>query len=162
MINPDFGLLFWTLVSFSIVLFILGKFAWKPIMKSLKDREFHIENAIKSAAMAKVEMEQIQADNSRILMEAKAERDVLMKEARDVKENIIKEAKSQAGSEADKIMKAAKESIENEKAAAINDIKKQVTELSILIAEKILVKELGNKDNHKKYIDSLLKEISAN
>ncbi len=162
MINPDFGLLFWTLVSFSIVVFILGKFAWKPIMKSLKDREYEIENAIQSAKQAKVEMEQLQASNEKILLEAKSEREQLMKEAREVKETIIKDAKSQAAVEADKMMKAAKESIETEKAAAISDIKKQVTELSILIAEKILVKELGNQEDQKKYIDSLLKDINAN
>ncbi len=162
MINPDFGLLFWTLVSFSIVVFILGKFAWKPIMKSLKDREYEIENAIQSAKQAKVEMEQLQASNEKILLEAKSEREQLMKEAREVKETIIKDAKSQAAVEADKMLKTAKESIETEKAAAISDIKKQVTELSILIAEKILVKELGNQEDQKKYIDSLLKDINAN
>ncbi|MCF8294728.1 MAG: F0F1 ATP synthase subunit B [Bacteroidales bacterium] len=162
LVNPDFGLLFWTLISFSIVLFILGKFAWKPILKSLKDREVSIESALKSAEDAKMEMHKLQADNEKIILEAKSQRDILIREAREVKETIIREAKTEAGAEASKLIKNAREAIENQKAAAITDIKNQVTELSIDIAKKILERELSSPEEQKKFIASLLKQVNPN
>ena len=162
LVTPDYGLLFWMVLSFSIVLFVLGKYAWKPILKSLKDREQSIEGALQSAEQAKVEMEQLQADNEKIIVEAKVERDKLIKEAREVKETIIKEAKTQASTEAAKLIETAREGIENEKATAITEIKNQVTLLSVQIAEKILKRELANKEDQQKYIDEMLKEINMN
>lgn len=162
LVTPDYGLLFWMVLSFSVVLFVLGKFAWKPILKSLKDREESIEGALKSAEQAKVEMQQLQADNQKIIIEAKSERDKLIKEARDVKENIIKEAKTQATTETNKITAAARESIENEKSAAITEIKNQVSLLSVQIAEKILKRELTDKKDQQNYIEEMLKEINMN
>jgi F-type H+-transporting ATPase subunit b len=162
LVQPELGLLFWMTISFGIVFFILAKFAWKPILKSLKDRDYHIESALKSADQAKEEMKKLQADNEKIINEAKGERDKLIKEAREVKENIIREAKGQAQSEAAKMIEIARESIENEKSTAITEIKNQVSLLSVQIAEKILKKELANKADQKEYIEEMLKEINPN
>lgn len=162
LVTPDYGLLFWMVLSFGVVLFVLAKYAWKPILKSLKDREESIEGALKSAEQAKVEMKQLQANNEKIIIEAKVERDKLIKEARDVKENIIKEAKVQATVEAKKLVETARESIENEKATAITEIKNQVSLLSVQIAEKILKRELTDNADQQKYIDEMLKEINMN
>lgn len=162
LVTPDYGLLFWMVLSFSVVLFVLGKFAWKPILKSLKDREESIEGALRSAEHAKVEMQQLQADNEKFIVEAKVERDKLIREAREVKDNIIKEAKTQATVEANKLVETAREHIQNEKAAAITEIKNQVTLLSVQIAEKILKRELADKKDQQKYIEEMLKEINMN
>ena len=162
LVNPDYGLLFWMILSFGIVLFILAKFAWKPILKSLKDREESIEGALRSAEQAKLDMERLQSDNERIISEARSERDNLMKEAREVKDSIIKEAKIQAKIEADKIAQMARLEIENEKTIALNEVRTQVTVLSVQIAEKILRKELADSKDQQKYIVSLLKEINMN
>lgn len=162
LINPDYGLLFWMTLSFGIVLYILAKFAWKPILKSLKDREDSIEGALKSAELAKLEMENLQSSNEKIILEARAERDNLIKEARDVKETIIKEAKTIAKEEASKLVQSARIEIENEKATAVNEIKTQVTLLSIQIAEKILKKELADSKDQQDYVKVLLNEINLN
>lgn len=162
LVTPDYGLLFWMVLSFSIVLFVLGKFAWKPILKSLKDREESIKGALQSAENARIEMQQLQADNELIIVEAKVERDKLIKEARDVKENIIKEAKTQASAEANKLVETARERIQTEKEVALTEIKNQVTLLSVQIAEKILKRELADSKDQQKYIDEMLKEISMN
>lgn len=162
LVIPDYGLLFWMLLSFGIVIFLLAKFAWKPILNSLKEREESIENALETAKNAKIEMQELKAGNEKIIIEAKNERERLIKEAREVKDNIIKEAKSQATIEANKLITTARKEIESEKSVAINEIKAQVTELSIEIAEKILMKELENKDVQQKYITELLNDINPN
>ncbi len=162
LVIPDYGLLFWMLLSFGIVIFLLAKFAWKPILSSLKEREESIENALETAKNAKIEMQELKAGNEKIIIEAKNERERLIKEAREVKDNIIKEAKSQATIEAKKLITTARKEIESEKSVAINEIKAQVTELSIEIAEKILLKELENKDVQQKYIKELLNDINPN
>lgn len=162
LVSPEFGLLFWTVLSFSIVMYILAKFAWKPILKSMKDREQNIENALKSADNARLEMQKLQADNEKFVVEAKNQRDILIREAREVKETMIREAKGEAAVEASKLLKNAREAIENQKAAAITDIRNQVTELSIQIAAKILEKELQNPEEQKKFIAQLLKEVNSN
>ncbi|HBS85428.1 MAG: ATP synthase F0 subunit B [Bacteroidetes bacterium GWF2_38_335] len=162
LVTPGIGLLFWMLLSFTVLLFLLKKFAWKPILKMLKDREESIEGALKSAEKAKEEMAKLQSDNEKIILEAKAERDRLMKEAREVKEQLISTAKKQANEEAEKIILSAREAISNEKDAAMNDIKNQVAIISIEIAEKILMKELSEPGKQKEYVDSLLKDINLN
>lgn len=162
LVRPEFGLFFWTILSFSIVMYILAKFAWKPILKSMKDRELSIENALKSADNARLEMQKLQADNEKFVIEAKSQRDLLIREAREVKETMIREAKGEAAAEAAKLLKTARESIENQKAAAITDIRNQVTELSIQIAAKILEKELQNPEDQKKFIAQLLKDVNSN
>lgn len=162
LITPDIGLLFWMLLAFSVVLIILKKFAWKPIMSALKEREKSIEGALKSAEKAKAEMAKMQADNEKILAEARMERDKLIKEARQMKEKIVEDAKAQAQVEAQKMVEAARASIISEKKAAIKEIKDQVAVLSIQVAEKLIKDKLGDAANQGEYIDKLLKDIKLN
>ncbi len=162
LVTPGIGLLFWMLVSFAIVVIILKKIAWKPILKALKEREDSIEDALESAEKAKEEMAKLQVDNEKIINEAKAERDNLINEAREVKETIINEAKIQATTEANKLIEQSRINIKNEKVAAINEIKEQVAVLSVEIAEKILKQELAKDKKQEELINSLLKEIKVN
>lgn len=156
------NLIFWMLVSFSIVLFVLRKFAWKPILKALKDRENSIRDALTSADEAKKEMESLKADNEKIIIEAKKERDNLISEAKDIKESIISEAKKSASVEAHKITESAKQQIEAEKQSAIEDMKKQIAELSVQIAEKLLNQKLADDNQQEKLISNILKDIKLN
>ena len=162
LVTPGLGLIFWMVISFSVILFILKKFAWKPILKALKDREISIDTALKSADKAKEEMEQLKADNEKIIKEAKNERDNLLKDARQVKDKIISEAKQKANSEAKKIIEDAKGKIESEKDAALDEIKNQVAGFSIEIAEKILKKKLEKSKDQKDLINGLIDEIKIN
>lgn len=162
LVTPDYGTIFWMVLSFSIVLFVLGKFAWPAILTGLKEREASITEALQSAEKAKEEMVQLQADNARIIQEAKQERDLLLKEARDVKNKMIESAKSEAQQESAKMIQAAKMTIENEKTAAINEIKKQVANLSVDIAEKLLKKELAADKNQQELINSMIKDFKLN
>lgn len=162
LLTPDYGLLFWMVLSFSIVLFILKKFAWKPIMTALKEREKSIEGALRSAEKAKLEMAKLQADNEKILAEARLERDKLIKEARQMKEKIIEDAKALAQSEGQKMIESARQSINSEKKAAIKEIKDQVAMLSVQIAEKLIKDKLADNSNQSDYIDKLLKDIKLN
>lgn len=162
LVQPGIGLIFWMLLSFTLLLIILRKFAWKPILKALKDRENSIENALQSAQKAKEQMEQLNADNEKIINEAKKERDRLMKEAREVKEKIISDAKEQALVEAHKLTEASRQAIENEKAAAMTEIKNLVATLSVDIAEKIIRQTLENNDKQKELIQSLLNDVKLN
>lgn len=162
LVTPGLGLVFWMVISFSIILFILKKFAWKPILKALKDREITIDTALKSADKVKEEMEQLKTDNEKIIKEAKNERDNLLKDARQVKDKIISEAKQIANSEAKKIIENAKGKIESEKEAALDEIKNQVAGFSIEIAEKILKKKLEKTKDQKDLINELIDEIKIN
>jgi len=162
LITPDIGLLFWMFVSFGIVLFILKKFAWKPILDSVKEREDSIEEALAQAGKAKEELEKLQANNEDLLKQAREERDLLIKEAREAKDNMISEAKGKAKEEADKIIVSARETIESEKIAAVADLKSQVAVLSIEIAEKILRDELSAEDKQKKLVNNLLEDVNLN
>ncbi|MBI3500258.1 MAG: F0F1 ATP synthase subunit B [Bacteroidetes bacterium] len=162
LIKPAIGLIFWLCLTFFIVLFILKRFAWKPILKALKDREDSIQNALDTAKKAREEMASLKADNERIIAEAKIERDTILKEAREIKDKLIAEAKERAGKEAEKITATARENIQNEKMAAITELKNQVAHLSIEIAEKILKQELAEKDKQKTVINNLLQEVKMN
>lgn len=159
LVMPELGLLFWMLVSFSLLLFILKKFAWKPILKALSDRENSIDEALKAAEAAKNEMVKLQADNQQILAEAMLQRDKIVKEASDLKESIISEAKNKAIIEAEKVMENARIAIEREKVAAIDEMKNVIAVFSIDIAEKILKEKLTDdkqqKELVKKYVDQL-------
>jgi F-type H+-transporting ATPase subunit b len=159
---PDPGLVIWMAIVFLIVLILLRKFAWKPIMGAIRSREESIENALKSAERAKAEMQSLQADNERILAEARNQRDIMLKEAREMKESIINEAKGKAKAEADKLLALSREAIQNEKMAAITELKNQVAILSIDIAEKILKRELAAENKQKDLIGDLLKETKLN
>jgi F-type H+-transporting ATPase subunit b len=162
LVMPDLGLLFWMVLSFSILLFILKKFAWKPILKALADREDSIAQALQAAQLAKEEMTRLQADNEKILREAIIEREKIVKEAREMKESIVRDAKTQASAEANKVMENAKAAIEQEKAAAINDIKEIISTFSIDIAEKILKGHLTDEENQKKLVKNYVDEIKLN
>ena len=162
LLNPSYGLIVWTLVAFLTVLFLLKKFAWKPILNSLKEREDFIQNALNSAEKAKEEMKELQSNNERILNEAKAERDTMLKDAREIKEKMITEAKSIASKEGERLLKTARENIQNEKIAAIAELKSQVATLSIEIAEKILKSELSSDEKQKSLVNTLLKDVNLN
>lgn len=156
------GLFFWQTLLFVILVFFLRKYAWKPILNAVEEREDGIKNALDSAEKAKQEMENLNADNERILAEARIERDRLLKEAREMKNNIINEAKEQAGSEADKILSSAKEQINNEKMKAITELKNSVADLSIDMATMVLKSELKNSDKQKQLVTEALKEVNLN
>jgi F-type H+-transporting ATPase subunit b len=162
LVMPDIGLVIWMSITFLIVLFLLKKFAWGPILKMIHEREASIEEALKSAERAKVEMQALQADNERIIAEARQERDRMMKEARDMKDAIVGEAKSKAKEEADKMLAIARETIHNEKMAAITDLKNQVAQLSIDVAEKILKRELAAESKQKELLGDLMKDVKLN
>ena len=156
------GLFFWQTLLFLVLVFFLRKFAWKPILEAVEGREEGIKNALEAADKAKTDMEALNADNERILAEAKAERDSLLKEAREMKENIITEAKEKASLEADKVMASAKEQINNEKQKAVTELKNHVASLSIEIAEKVLKSELKDADKQKELVGAALKEAELN
>ena len=154
----SFGLFFWQTLLFILLLFLLKKYAWKPILDALNSREEGIKNALDEAEKARQEMVDLKSDNERIVKEARAERDAMLKDARTMKENMISEAKEEAKSQASKIIEQAKVTIENEKLAAITELRNQVAELSIGIAEKIIKDELSEKDKQVKLIEKMLKE----
>ena len=162
LIKPGIGLIFWMTISFGIVLFLLSKYAWKPIMLSLKAREESIQDALDAAKKAREEMKELTVDNERLISEAKIERDKILREAREAKEAIINEAKSKATVEADRLIAIAREAIENQKMAAITDLQNSVAAMSIEIAEKVLRHELANDEKQKALMNNLLSEISAN
>ena len=162
LIKPGIGLIFWMTISFVAVLFILGKFAWPMILKALKEREESIANALNSARKAKEEMAALTADNEKLILKARAERDQLLKEARDTRDSIVAEARNKAQAEANKIMAQTRESINNEKMAALTELKNQVASMSIEIAEKILRHELSIDEKQKTLMENLIKDISVN
>lgn len=159
---PETGLLIWMLITFLILLFLLTKFAWKPIMKMIKEREKSIEDALASAENAKAEMNNLKAENEKILQEARNERDKMIKEAREIREQMIAEAKNKAKTEGEKLLQMAREGIQNEKMAAITELKNQVAQLSIDIAEKIIARELSSENKQKELIGDMLKEVKLN
>ena len=162
LVTPDSGTIFWMVIVFGIVLFVLRKFAWKPILNALKDREESITSALNSADLARKEVEGLKADNEKVIAEARREKDTILKEAKEIKEKIIAEAKEKANAETQKSIEQARLQIQSEKTAAINDIKKQVAELSVMIAEKVIKKELGNKGEQEKMVDDLVDDIKLN
>ena len=157
---PGLGLFFWTLIAFLLVLFILSKFAWKPILKLLDERESGIKTALESAGKMKKEMESIKNQNETLLAQASEERSKMLKEARVNSEKIITEAKHKAKIEFDKIVTDAQESISQQKNAAIIEVKNQAGIIIVQIAEKILQRELQNKDEQNKFIDKLTAQIN--
>ncbi len=162
LVKPSIGLIFWMIVSFSIILFLLKKFAWKPILTMIKERESSIENALASAENAKQEMLALQSNNERILAEARSERDTMLKDAREIREKMIADAKGIASKEAERLLVSARENIQNEKNAAITELKNQVAVLSIEIAEKILKSELSSDEKQKSLVNTLLKDVNLN
>jgi F-type H+-transporting ATPase subunit b len=162
LLTPEFGTIFWTLIVFGITFFLLAKFAWKPLLNALKQRDNSIAQALEAAETTKKEMSQLQAENVKLLVVAKAERDKILQEAREIKENLLNEARDQAKREGHKMIADAREAIKNERAAAIQDIKNQVSELSIAISEKILLHELSDSAKQKELIEKSLTEAKFN
>jgi len=162
LVTPDFGLLFWMLLSFTILLFLLKKFAWKPIVDILKSRDESIEKALLSAENAKKELEDLKREQERMRKEILVERDHLLSEAMVVKENIIEEAKHQAKAEADKIVQEGFMTLEHKKHQVLAELKNQVAELSITLVENVLTKTMADEVKQGEYIKELLNDITLN
>lgn len=159
LITPDLGLLFWMTLAFGIVFFILAKFAFPVINNMLKKREEEINNALELAERTHKEMEKLQADNETLLQQAREEREKILAEARQLHDRFINDAKIKANEEKDRIIESAKETIENEKMAATTDIKNQIADISIKVAEKIIGKTMESDEEQVDYINRLLQEI---
>lgn len=162
LITPEFGLFFWQTIVFLVLIFLMAKFAWKPILKSVANREQSINDALASAEDARKEMQNLQADNEKLLQEARMERDAMIKEAREIKEKMISEAKIEAQEEGNKMIDQAKSTIEVEKNAALSDIKNQVANLSVMIAEKMVRGELSTSEKQQKLVEEMLEDATLN
>jgi len=157
-----FGLFFWNTIIFVGLIFLLRKFAWKPILDAVNEREEGIKNALLSADNARKEMQNLQADNQRILQEARMERDALLKDAREMKDKMVADAKNEAQAQGLKMIEQAKAAIESEKNAAMAELKLQVSTLSLEIAEKLLKDELSNKESQVKLVEKMLGDAKLN
>ncbi|QJX47081.1 F0F1 ATP synthase subunit B [Hymenobacter taeanensis] len=161
-VNPELGLIFWQVVIFGIVLLLLRSFAWKPILASLKERESSIEGALRMADQAKLEMQELKAGNEKLLAEARLERDRILKEATAVSTQLIEQAKTKATEEGARMIEQAREAIQNEKNAALAEVKGTAAKLSIDIAERILRRELADQPAQQQLVDSYLQEVKLN
>lgn len=162
LITPGFGLVFWSAITFLVLLLILRKFAWKPILGAVSEREEGIKSALASAEDARREMENLQADNERILKEARAERESMLKEAREIKNKLIADAKEEAQVQANNMIAQAQAAIIGEKKAAMAELRNQVASLSIEIAEKVVRAELANKEKQMSLVESMLSDAKLN
>lgn len=156
------GLFFWQLILFLTLLFLLRKYAWKPILTSVINREESIKEGLESAELAKEQMRQLKEDNKALLTEARTERDLIVKEAREAKDNMISEAKDKAKEEGAKMIEAAKSVIQAERNAAVNELKSQVAELSIQIAEKVIKSEISSDAKQQEMISSAMQNAKLN
>ncbi|MGO4820093.1 MULTISPECIES: F0F1 ATP synthase subunit B [unclassified Flavobacterium] len=159
--SPE-SLIFWTTIIFFVFFILLRKFAWKPILGAVKGREESINNALASAESARQEMQNLTADNERILQEARMERDALLKEAREMREKMIADSKNEAQAQGERLIAQAKAAIEAEKNAAMAELKTQVSTLSLSIAEKLLKDELSNKEAQTKLVEKMLGDVKLN
>ena len=162
LLTPDLGLLFWNLLAFLIAFFILRKFAWPAIIKGLNERESKIKDSLATAEKIKLEMAQMKNDNEAILAKAREERAIMIREAKETKDNMIAAAKEEAKVQAAKIITEAQASIHQQKMAALTEIKNQVGNLVIEVSEKVLRKELSNKASQEEYIRQLAGEVKLN
>jgi F-type H+-transporting ATPase subunit b len=162
LITPGLGLIFWSALGFLIVLFLLSKYAWKPILAALEEREKSIESALKSAEQARNEMANLKAENEKIIHEAKIERDEMLHKASETAKQMIEEARTRAQQEAGKILENAKEAIETEKKAALEQMKVQVGMLSLDVAEKLLKKKFATDAAQQALVEELLKDVKMN
>ena len=159
---PKLGLILWTLIAFGIVFYILAKYAWKPILKSLDEREKNISNSILSAENMRKEMAEMHGENEALLAKAREERSQMMREAKEIRDKMIQDAKEQARKETNKIVADAQSVINQQKMAAITDLKNQVGNLVLEISEKVLRRELNNKEDQEKYIQQLAHKVELN
>ena len=162
LITPEIGLFFWQTIVFLVLLFLMAKFAWNPILNSIRNREQSINDALASAENARKEMQNLRSDNEQLMKEARAERDAILKEARELKEKVISDASEEAKVKADKIVADAKKSIELEKQSAMAELKNHVAELSVEIAEKIVRKELSSKNEQHQMIEKMIGDAKLN
>ncbi len=158
----SFGLFFWQIAILIVLILLLKKYAWGPILNSLNSREEGIKDALESAEKARIEMQNLKADNEKLLQDARAERDAILREAREMKEKVITDASEEAQKKADKIVAQAKESINLEKQAAMTELKNQVANLSIEIAEKVIRKELSDKKEQHAMIEKMIGNAKLN
>jgi F-type H+-transporting ATPase subunit b len=162
LLTPGTGLIIWQLIVFVLLVFLLSKLAWKPIISSLKERENSIQEALDTAEKARHEMSQLKSDNEKLLKEAREERDRILKEAREVSNRLKEEAQSDAKKTADKIIEDAKAAINVEKAAALRDVKAQVAMFSLQIAEKLMKQNLSNDKAQKELVENYVKDLKTN
>lgn len=162
LITPGIGLIFWTSIIFLILMIVLGKFAWKPINKMISDRNQSIEDALNMAEKAREEMKELKAGNEKIMAEARIERDNILKEAKELKDQIVAEAKKEAGKEVEKLKKSASMEIAAQKSAAVEEIRNQVLDLSVLVAEKVIRREVKDKNANQVLVDDILKDVKFN
>lgn len=162
LVTPGIGLIFWTSLVFLILLALLTKYAWKPILTAVKSRESKIEEALEAAEKAKMDMAKLKSLNEDLRKEALAERDNLLKEAREIREKMVAEAKNIAKSEGDRLIEAARETIKNEKMAAVTELKNQVATLSVEIAEKIIKQQLSSDDKQNSLVNNLVEDVNLN
>ena len=162
LLTPGFGLIIWTLLAFLIVFFILKKFAWKPILNSMNQREKGIADSLATAENIKAEMALMKSENEALLVKAREERAQMLKEAKETKDRIINEAKEQAKVETNKIIADAQSVINQQKMAALTDLKNQVGNLVVEVSEKVLRRELSNKQDQEKYINQLAENVKLN
>lgn len=162
LITPSFGLLFWMLIGFGILFFILAKFAWPIIIKSITAREKRIEDQLSEAAKARQEMKNLKSEHEALLVKAKEERDAILSEARKISEKMYEDAKEKANKEAQILIEDAKKTIYYEKMKAVTDIKNEIAQMSIEIAEKVLMEELSDKSKQEHLVAKWVKDININ
>ncbi|MFT5748879.1 MAG: F-type H+-transporting ATPase subunit b [Ancylomarina sp.] len=162
LVTPELGTFIWMFISFAIVFFLLKKYAWPSIVDAIEERNDSIKEALLSAESAKEEMAKLQADNQKILKEARRERENMIKEAKELGEQIVREAKTKATEEAEKVVASARQAIESDKVAALSEIKAQVANLSVEIAEKVLRRQFADDQQQKDYFQELMKEVNIN
>ena len=159
LVTPGLGLIFWSTITFILLLWLLKRFAWKPILGAVKSREESIKSALAAAEEAKKEMQNLTADSEKLLKEARLEREALLKEAREIRDKMVSDAKDQAQVEGDKMIRQAQAAIESEKKAALADIKSQVAELSVAIAEKVINEKFSDKAKQLELVDGMLGDL---
>lgn len=162
LVTPSIGIIFWTVIAFVFLLILLRILAWKPILEAIREREQSIDDALNQAELAKVEMSRLTAQNEELMKSARAERDLILKEAKTLKDNIVNEAKTQAHNEGVKLIEKARIEIDNQKKAALAELKDQVSTLSIEIAERVLRSQLSDKAKQQDLVANLLKEVELN
>lgn len=159
---PSFGLIFWTLLVFLLLLFILKKFAWKPILASLKERELGIAESLSTAEKVRGEMSQLKSENEALLVQAREERAKMIKEAKDTSDKMIADAKEKAKNEFERIVADAQAAIQQQRNAALIDVKNQMGKLVVEVSEKVLRRELSNRSEQENYIKELAESVKLN
>jgi F-type H+-transporting ATPase subunit b len=157
---PDIGLMFWTLLIFLILLFLLRKFAWKPIVSALNQRDLSIEKALNEARIARDEIENLKLENDKILTQAKLERDAMLRQAKELGDSIVSQAKENAQKEGKLILSETRELVKREKEQAMLELKNEIGDLVIKTASKVIRQELTGTDQQKKIIEESLKDLS--